>query len=202
MSDPPVVMVVEDEPDVAESYQLWLQGEYDVRWADNGPEALNRIDDEVDVVLLDRMMTEMSGDEVLAELRERGVDCQVAMVTAVDPGLDVLEMGFDEYLTKPPKRGELVETVERLLERADLEDHMQEYYSMVARRSALEAEFTEAELADSEQYVALTERIESHGAAVDEELGDMSSDEEFVGVVREIENADPKTGEGSDDGWT
>jgi len=59
------------------------------------------IDETVDVVLLDRMMPGMSGQEVLAAIRERGLDCRVAMVTAVDADFDVIEMGFDEYLGKP-----------------------------------------------------------------------------------------------------
>jgi DNA-binding response OmpR family regulator len=187
-SDTPVVLVVEDEPDVAETYRRWLQSTYDVRVAVDGAEALSVVDDTVDVVLLDRMMPEMSGAEVLREIRDRGVDCRVAMVSAVDPDFDVIEMGFDEYVTKPPVRDELFDTIEGLLERADLDDDLQEYYSLVARRSALETEKTQSELAASDEYDDLVARIDQYREIVDEDLGDMASDTEFVGAVREIMN--------------
>jgi len=183
---PPVVLVVEDEPDVAETYRRWLQSTYDVRVAADGAAAMAEIDESVDVVLLDRMMPEMSGEAVLREIRDRGMDCRVAMVTAVDPDFDIVEMGFDAYLTKPPEREELFETIERLLDRAELDGDLQEYYSLVARQSALQTEKSETELADSEEYAALTDRIDAAREAVDEELGDMASDTAFVGAVREI----------------
>jgi len=59
------------------------------------------MDDEVDAVLLDRRMPDVHGDEVLARLREEGCDCPVIMTTAVDPGMDILEMDFEDYLCKP-----------------------------------------------------------------------------------------------------
>jgi DNA-binding response OmpR family regulator len=183
---PPVVLIIEDEPDVAETYERWLQSEYDVRVAASGSEALDQLDDKVDVVLLDRMMPKMSGSEVLEEIRNRGIDCRVAMVTAVDPDFDIIEMGFDEYVTKPPDRDELGATVERLLERASVNDELQEYYSLVARRSALQAEKSADELAASDEYDELVDRIETMRETVDADLGDMASDTDFVGAVREI----------------
>ncbi|GAB7013075.1 response regulator [Halolamina salina] len=187
---PPVVLVVEDEPDVAETYRRWLESTYDVRVAADGAAAMDELDESVDVVLLDRMMPEMSGEEVLREIRDRGIDCRVAMVSAVDPDFDIVEMGFDAYLTKPPDREELFETIERLVGRAELDSDLQEYYSLVARQSALQTEKSEAELEASEEYSALTDRIEAKRDAVDEELGDMASDTAFVGAVREIMNGE------------
>lgn len=184
-SESPVVLIVEDEPDVAETYARWL-GDYDVRQAETGEEALAQVDETIDVVLLDRMMPGMSGGEVLKEIRSLEVDCRVAMVTAVDPSFDIIEMGFDEYLTKPPDRGELQATVDRLLRRATLDTDLQEYYSLVARRSTLETEFSESRLESNEEYTELVERIETHKAAVDDAMGDLASDSEFIGAVREI----------------
>ena len=187
MSENGVVLVVEDAPDVAETYRRWLASTYEVRVVEDGDTALSRLDESVDVVLLDRMMPETSGDEVLAEIRELGIDCRVAMVSAVDPDFDVVEMGFDAYVTKPPKRDELLSTIDRLLDRAELDDDMQEYYSLVARKGALEAEKSASELEDSEAYTTLLDRIDRAEAVVDDELGDLRSDTEFVGAVREID---------------
>ena len=100
MSDRPVVVVVDDEPDLAELYTAWLGDSYDVRTAYGGEEAVELINADADVALVDRLMPEKSGDEVLSTVREQGYDCRVAMVTAVEPDFDIIEMGFDAYLVK------------------------------------------------------------------------------------------------------
>ncbi len=182
----PTVMIVEDEVAVAEGYELLLRQEYEVKIASGGKDALGMIDETVDIVLLDRMMPDISGEEVLAEIRTKEVDCRVAMVTAVEPDFDIIEMGFDEYITKPPSREELHSTIERMLERSALDEELQEYYSLVTRRSALQAEKSSAELEESEEYTGLLRRIEEQTDALDSRLGELSSDTDFVGAVREI----------------
>ena len=61
------VMLVDDEPTLVDLYETFLSGEYDVRTATGGTEALEVMDESVDVALLDRRMPELSGDEVLLE---------------------------------------------------------------------------------------------------------------------------------------
>jgi len=184
--DPPLVVIVEDEPAVAEGYQLWLEGEYRTRVATDGGEALEVIDEEADVVMLDRMMPDMAGEEVLAELRARGLDVGVVMVTAVEPDFDVIEMGFDAYITKPPDRDELLQVIEQLAERSALSDELQEYYSLMARKGTLEAEKTRAELEESDAYDELVERIDEQQEEVDGTLGDVGEEAEFVDVARDL----------------
>jgi len=189
-SDPPVVLIVEDEPDVAETYNLWLQDEYEVRMAGNGSEALDLLDDDVDVVLLDRMMPGLSGDEVLKRIRESNSDCRVAMVTAVEPDFDILEMGFDSYLTKPIRSEELHETVSNLLERSTYDDLLQQYYSLVEKQATLEATKSSAELAESDEYERLTERVEQLKDELSGTLGGVGNDEDFIATLRELSNGD------------
>jgi len=186
----PVVLIAEDEPSVAEGYELWLGDSYEVLRAGDGQAALEAVDEAVDVVLLDRMMPERSGKEVLAEIRDRGLDCQVVMVTAVEPDFDVIEMGFDAYITKPPEREALLDTVERLLDRATRGEAFQKYYSLMARKGALQAQKTEEELRDNAAYQELLDRIDRARAEVDGSLGTMESEMEFVGAIRDIENED------------
>ncbi|WP_136686572.1 response regulator [Halorhabdus amylolytica] len=189
-SDPPVVLIVEDEPDVAETYNLWLQDEYEVRMAGNGSEALDLLDDDVDVVLLDRMMPGLSGDEVLERIRKSDSDCRVAMVTAVEPDFDILEMGFDSYLTKPIRSQELHETVSNLLERSTYDDLLQQYYSLVEKQATLEATKNSAELAESDEYERLTERVEELKGELSGTLGGVENDEDFIATLRELSNGD------------
>jgi len=184
-SDPPVVLIIEDEPDVAESYELMLGDDYDVRIANNGEAGLELVAD-ADVVLLDRMLPGMSGTEVLKEIRNRDVDVRVAMVTAVDPDFDVIEMGFDDYVQKPPTDAELRATIDDLLERGEYEDDVQDYYSLLARKGSLEAEKTEKELEESTAYHELERRIQKHQADLAEENDLLLDDTAFVGALRDL----------------
>lgn len=190
----PTVLVVEDERALIELYVRWLEGDYDVRTAEGGEEALEKLDETIDVVLLDRLMPGMSGDEVLEELRERVSGCKVAMVTAVEPDFDVITMGFDDYLTKPVERETLLETVERLLSRSEFAQLEQELYALSAKQAALRSSKPEEELKESEEFSELEARIADIQLEIDAALPDMESDE-FVAMVRDIEGDDEFSGD-------
>lgn len=184
------VLVVEDERPLLDVYARWLEDRYDVRTAASGSAALERLDEIVDVVLLDRRMPGMSGDEVLAQVREHVPDCKVAMVSAVEPDFDVIRMGFDAYLTKPVRRDELLEAVEGLLARSSFAELEQEFYALVSKQAALTSAKSEDELEDSEEYAELEERIERLREDLDEAMPDMG-DDEFVAMVRDLEGTRP-----------
>ena len=176
----PLVLVVEDEPDLADLYAAWLGDEYRVRTAYGGREALDELDeaDEVDAILLDRRMPGLSGDEVLTAVRDRGIDCRVAMVTAVEPDFDILEMGFDDYLVKPVTSETLRETVEGLLRRGEYDTEVQELFSLTSKKAMLESEKSASDLADNEEYQRLTDRIEELRERADESRDAVASDDE------------------------
>ncbi|TKX60049.1 response regulator [Halorubrum sp. SS7] len=178
---PPLVLVVEDEPDLADLYAAWLGDEYRVRTAYGGREALDQLDEadnQVDAILLDRRMPGLSGDEVLTAVRDRGIDCRVAMVTAVEPDFDILEMGFDDYLVKPVTSDTLRETVEGLLRRGEYDSEVQELFSLTSKKAMLESEKSANDLADNEEYQRLTERIEELRERADESRDAVASDDE------------------------
>jgi DNA-binding response OmpR family regulator len=193
--DKPTVLVVEDERALIELYVRWLEDDYDVRTAEGGEEALTEMDEHVDVVLLDRLMPGMSGDEVLKEVQRRVPDAKVAMVTAVEPDFDVIEMGFDDYLTKPVEREELLRTIERLLGRSEFAELEQELYALVSKQAALRSTKPVEELAKSDEFVDLEDRIAGLRSDIGATLPDIGSDE-FVAMVRDIEAED----EGGDGG--
>jgi DNA-binding NtrC family response regulator len=153
------VLVVDDERDVADSYVDALDDEYAVRVAYSGEAALEEIDDSVEVVLLDRRMPRVSGDEVLAEIGRRDVDCRVVMVTAVEPDLDIVEMQFDEYLVKPVTGDQLQNVVERMLARQALDEQVQRTFALASRLATLESKLSFDQLETSEEYTALREEF-------------------------------------------
>lgn len=182
----PVLLVVDDEPDVADLYAKMVPEDYHTRVAYSGEQALARYDGSVDVVLLDRRMPDLTGDEVLEELRTRPGDCRVAMVTAVDPDFDVLEMGFDDYITKPTTEAELLETVENLLTRATYEDDVRQYFALVTKRAALVSEKTDSELDANEEYQALLAEIERFETELDGVVDDLTIDD-YAAAFRDLQ---------------
>ena len=197
-SDQPTILVVEDEQALIELYVRWLDDEYNVRTAEGGEEALEKFDDSVGVVLLDRLMPGMSGDEVLEDVRERSVDCKVAMVTAVEPDFDVITMGFDDYLVKPVERETLLETIERLLSRSAYAELEQELYALVSKQAVIESSKSGEELTDNEEFVELESRIEALRAELDDTLSEIENDE-FVAMVRDLESEAGHTGADDDE---
>jgi two-component system, OmpR family, response regulator RegX3 len=117
------VLVVEDEESVSDalSYMLRREG-FEVSVASTGTSALTQFDQTgADIVLLDLMLPEMSGTEVCRQLRQRST-VPIIMVTARDSEIDKvvgLEIGADDYVTKPYSPRELVARIRAVLRRPD-----------------------------------------------------------------------------------
>src|SRR6056297_2559170 len=187
-SESPVVLVVDDNRAIANTYTAFLSDEYAVRTAYNGKEALEKLDAAVDVVLLDRRMPEVSGDAVLEEIESRQLDCRVVMLTAVDPDFDIIDMGFDEYLVKPIEREELNEVVREMLERATYDDDFRRFLALVSKKATLEEEKSSAELEASDEYSRIEDRLAERREQVGVDLGDLEKDfTEVSGRVRVTE---------------
>jgi PAS domain S-box-containing protein len=192
---PARVLVVEDDRSLADLYAEWLSGTYDVETTYDGTEALDRLDDSIDVVLLDRMMPGLSGGDVLEAVRDADVSPQVVMVSAVTPDLDVVQMGFDSYIEKPTDSDTLHETVDRMLTRAEYDEKLQELFSLIERQDTLEAVKRPETLASSQEYRALTERLESVQAEVESLLTHLPDRDFRVAVERLQRTAAERTGE-------
>lgn len=163
----PEILVVDDNEVIADTYAQFLADQYEVASVYSGSDALDAIGPSVDVVLLDRRMPGLSGDEVLARIGERALDCRVVMVTAVDRDIDIVDLPFDEYIVKPVGRAELVEIVEEMCRRAGYDDALRQFLRLVSRKVTLEAGAEEAALEDSDAYDQIQARI----AEKREELG-------------------------------
>ncbi|CAB4684470.1 unannotated protein [freshwater metagenome] len=115
------ILVVEDEVSFSEalSYLLGKEG-FDVAVAGSGPDAIVEFDKNgADLVLLDLMLPGLSGTEVCRQLRTRS-NVPVIMLTAKDSEVDKvvgLELGADDYVTKPYSSRELVARIRAVLRR-------------------------------------------------------------------------------------
>jgi len=115
------ILIVEDEPSLSEPLSFLLRREgYDTEIAADGREALVAFDrDGADLVLLDLMLPGLSGTEVCRELRTRS-SVPIIMLTAKDSEVDIvvgLELGADDYVTKPYSTRELLARLRAVLRR-------------------------------------------------------------------------------------
>lgn len=116
------ILVIDDSPDLLRIVQLCLEREnYEVFTITNGKEGLQRTYSiQPDLVILDVMMPDMDGWEVLTRLREMS-DVPVVMLTAKGREVDIvrgLSLGADDYVTKPFGTAELIARVRALLRRS------------------------------------------------------------------------------------
>jgi two-component system response regulator RegX3 len=120
------ILIVEDEASFSEALEFLLGKEgFSVVTADNGAEALRKFDQGgIDLVLLDLMIPEVSGTEVCRQIRSKS-RVPIIMLTAKDSEVDKvvgLEIGADDYVTKPYSSRELVARIRAVLRRNHGED--------------------------------------------------------------------------------
>jgi two-component system response regulator RegX3 len=120
------VLVVDDEESFRETLAFMLRKEgFDVATAATGQDALDDLErDGADLVLLDLMLPGVSGTEVCRQIRQR-TKTPVIMVTAKDSEVDKvvgLELGADDYVTKPFSTRELLARMRAVLRRSDAND--------------------------------------------------------------------------------
>ena len=118
------ILVVDDEPHIVEAVSMNLELEgYQISCASNGHEALQRLTEDLpDLVILDVMMPEMDGFETLKEIREIST-VPVIMLTVKGEETDRikgLDLGADDYITKPFSPKELVSRLKAVLRRVEM----------------------------------------------------------------------------------
>ena len=180
------VLVAEDEPDLADLYAGWLADSWEVTTAYDGSEAIDQLDESVDIVLLDRRMPGVSGDDVLETIRERDLECRVAMVTAVEPDFDIVELGFDDYLVKPVSREDIQAVIEQLLLRRTYDDQIQEFFALAAKKAHLDRQKTEGERKASQEYAGLEDRLAVLRVEVKDTLSRLLEDAEPRHLCQDI----------------
>jgi DNA-binding NtrC family response regulator len=120
------VLVVDDELDIRESLEILLSSEgYSVDQAQNAAEGLQKMEmSGYDLVLLDLMMPDRSGMDVLQEVRQRDRETPIFMITAygsVEAAVHALKLGANDYFSKPWDNEKLLIEIDRMIARRRLE---------------------------------------------------------------------------------
>ena len=123
------ILIIEDEEDLAKGLKLNLEDEgFTVDWANDGSEGLRKtFEDTPDLIILDIMLPKKNGLEVCQELRQKKINIPIIMLTAKGEEIDKvigLELGADDYITKPFSIRELLARIKVQLRREKTEERM------------------------------------------------------------------------------
>ena len=120
----PVVLVVDDEPGVLETFETILDGHFQVLTARSGREALDKIAEEsINLVFLDITMPDMDGMQVLRKIKEYDENLSVIMATATDSArkaVEAMQLGACNYITKPFNVEEVIAVAQKAIEQDKL----------------------------------------------------------------------------------
>src|SRR5229473_2291357 len=133
------ILVIDDEPDIRESLEILLSAEgYRVDLAPNATEGLKRLENSTfDLVLLDLMMPDKSGMQVLEEIRGRDRETPVFLITAygsVEVAVNALKRGANDYFSKPWDNEKLLIEIERMISKRQLEQENTELKRALRQR--------------------------------------------------------------------
>ena len=138
----PVILIVDDDAGVRESFRLTLEEQYDLLEAPDGRQALDLLRDHpVDLVLLDIRLPEMDGIEVLERVKAVDEGIEVILVTAVKTvrtAVAAMKLGAFDYVTKPFDEDELLALIRRALERRALQREVALLRSELERRDEVD----------------------------------------------------------------
>jgi len=121
----PKILIVDDEPRMCDSLEVLLSNEgYKTQTACSGQEALKRLEErDIDLVLLDIVMPDMNGLDIMDHIKQRQLDSLVIVITghaSMDSAIESLRRGAHDYLRKPFEFDELVKRVENAVEQKRL----------------------------------------------------------------------------------
>ena len=161
------VLIIEDDPDISRLIKINLQDlDCDAKIAGNGIEGLEAFKQkQFDLVVLDLMLPGMDGLSVCREMRKGGAYVPILVLTAKSTELDRvvgLEMGADDYLTKPFSIPELMARIKALFRRVD----------------ALSSKATEKKVAkESIEHAGLRIDVQRHKVTIDDVLAELTARE-------------------------
>ncbi len=187
-----LILIVEDEKDIVQMLEYNLQKEgYRTVSVSNGSQAVQTAtQDHPDLILLDLMLPGMDGFEVCKELRKHSKTAAIPiiMLTAKSQEADKivgLELGADDYVTKPFSLRELLARIKAVLRRSKRQDHLPE----VMRVGGLEIDFSKIQVSVKNKVVELTSKEFELLKALIKANGRVLSRDHLLDVVWGVDHA-------------
>ncbi|SKC85227.1 response regulator transcription factor [Maledivibacter halophilus] len=154
------ILVLEDEASIRSFIRIKLKGfGYEVLEAETGKEALAKIDDTIDIALLDVMLPDIDGFEVCRQFRMNYPKLGIIMITAMgmeEDKITGLGNGADDYIVKPFSPKELVARIESLLRRININKSNEEIKSSTIKHGRFILDTDKRILKKNDKLISLT----------------------------------------------
>lgn len=173
------MLVATDDPTVGDRVAAALRDRHAVRVAHGGEAALRRLNDPVDVALIDRQPSPRSPSSVSISSPDGSDSCRRAALTAAEPDADPADRPFDDYLVTPVDPEDVRSAVDRLLRRNAYDEKIEELYALATKRAALAAAEEERELVTRTEREVLRTRFERLDAELVEPIRSLDAREAF-----------------------
>lgn len=173
------ILVVEDNEDVAIAYANCLKEEgFNVNVVHTGEGCLDIVDENTDLILLDRRLKHWTGGELLDELGVNGYDNPVVLVTGLKPDIEILQRSFDAYVEKPVTKEFLTEIIHTIEERKEYNETIREWVQIQSKISLLEEVMSEKRQKES----AFLKELYKYAEQLEKEITHKSSELEHLFV--------------------
>jgi DNA-binding NtrC family response regulator len=163
----PVVLVVDDEPAVLETFESIFEGRFEVLTARSGKEALDKIAQEsINVVFLDIKMPDMDGMQVLRKIKEYDENLAVIIATVTDSArtaVEAMQLGACNYITKPFDVEEVIAVAQKAIERERL---LKEVTYLRSQREEIRFENIVGKSKEIREIFAIIEKVIKNDATV------------------------------------
>ena len=181
------ILIIEDEEDLVKGLRLNLADEgYEVDWASDGVEGLRKaLEERPQLIILDIMLPKMNGLDICRELRQKNISIPIIMLTAKGEEIDKvlgLEIGADDYMTKPFSIRELLARIKAHLRREKRErktapevyrfgDVEIDFTHFKVKRKDKELDLTSLEIDIMKYFIAHREEVVTREALLDKVWG-------------------------------
>lgn len=172
--DAAVLLLVTADPGTFPGEGLEHELGYEVRHAFDVQTVGDRLDEAVDVVLVDTRLCRVSCTDVLSTIEERDLDCRCIALVAGESPAEGVTSDVDAVLELPVSPKELLAGVDAMLKSAAYDRKLGEFYALAARKAALETEYEPGTLADHRRYRELSDRCATLEGELEELLGRLS----------------------------
>lgn len=174
------VVAVDDTEGGRELYHEWLGEECDLRTAGDREAAVDELDHDVDLLILDRELSGVDGRDVAVELDNHVDGVQIVMVSWQAADFDIVEYPIDSYVEKPVTEDDVIGLLEQYRTQRSYQSDLEEYFALSSKLAAIEAGHSTAELESNPEYDRLKARVEEKRESVDEALSTSETDWDFA----------------------
>lgn len=163
---------------------------YDILRIDNPVEAARPLEHhDIGIVIYDRELPHLSIETFLDRIGSLRYEYQIAMVTDVEPRLEMVQKGVDAFIPKPLTTEKVELKIQYLIDRMEFSRRRREFWSLLSAREALENKLPASALETHEEYTEICKQVNYLSGCLCDSCERLEDETEFVSHLRDIEYA-------------